>query len=148
MCAELASLDRQFVYLMTSNSLRSNWDGKARDWHRHIGAHGDRNRRLRLKPTTKRWVGNLERCRVLDAGCGTGWMAGLLAGAGADVTAIDFSEEMVRVAQHSFHERGLEVAVRVDDCTTLQRCCITSARRLVRRSGEDRVPGEIAIRSG
>ena len=104
------------------DDLRRNWDGKARDWYRHIGIEGDRNRKLRIGPTVEDWLGNVENVRALDAGCGTGWMAGLLAEKGADVAAVDFSEEMVSVARESLRKRRLNVAVRVDDCTRLDTC--------------------------
>lgn len=41
-------------------------------------------------------------CRVLDIGSGPGHVADLLAGAGADVSGVDFSPDMVSVAQSRY----------------------------------------------
>lgn len=42
---------------------------------------------------------DLRGCRVLDAGCGTGVMTAELAARGADVTAVDISPALIRIAQ-------------------------------------------------
>jgi len=108
--------------LTGEESLRENWNRKAEDWHRQIGVEGDRNRQLRLGPVARKWLGDTRGLCTLDAGCGTGWMAGMLAEMGSQVTAVDFSEEMVRVTERSMRERSLPVATRVDDCSSLVSC--------------------------
>lgn len=61
----------------------------------------------------KRWLWKLSRPkpgdRVLDLCCGTGDIAFLFAGKGADVTALDFSEEMLRVARERRDKSPAEV---------------------------------------
>lgn len=52
----------------------------------------------------------LEGAKVLDVGCGGGLLSEALARAGADVTAIDLADDLVKVAR--LH--GLESAVKVD----------------------------------
>ncbi len=42
---------------------------------------------------------DLAGARVLDAGCGTGAMTGILAARGADVVAIDISPQLIEIAQ-------------------------------------------------
>jgi SAM-dependent methyltransferase len=56
---------------------------------------------------------------ILDAGCGTGEHALLLAGRGHRVTGIDFVEEAIRRARRKAAERGLDVEFLVKDALTL-----------------------------
>jgi cyclopropane fatty-acyl-phospholipid synthase-like methyltransferase len=57
---------------------------------------------------------------VLDAGCGTGENALLLAASGHQVTGIDFVDEAIRMARRKATERGLTVEFQVKDAMTLQ----------------------------
>jgi len=51
-------------------------------------------------------IGNVQGLRVLDFGCGTGWMGIALARSGAQVYGIDISEELIKKAmQLAEHER-------------------------------------------
>src|SRR5687768_6025171 len=60
----------------------------------------DKNPLLALEePILRAAVGDVGDQRVLDVGCGTGRHALWLANAGANVTAIDFSEGMLAEAQ-------------------------------------------------
>jgi SAM-dependent methyltransferase len=56
---------------------------------------------------------------VLDAGCGTGENALLLASRGHQVTGIDFVPEAIRRAKRKTAERGLAVEFLVKDATAL-----------------------------
>jgi cyclopropane fatty-acyl-phospholipid synthase-like methyltransferase len=57
---------------------------------------------------------------VLDAGCGTGDMALLLAGRGCHVTGIDFIEEAISRARRKAAERGVQATFLVKDAMTLK----------------------------
>lgn len=48
--------------------------------------------------------------KILDIGCGTGHLAGKIAAAGAQVTGIDRSPEMIRQAQETYSKIRFEVA--------------------------------------
>lgn len=61
-------------------------------------------------------AGELSGCRVLDLGCGTGALTRRLARAGADVTGIDESPAMLRVASQG---RGSEVRLVEGDIQSL-----------------------------
>ncbi|MGK7863226.1 class I SAM-dependent methyltransferase [Falsiroseomonas sp. E2-1-a4] len=52
-------------------------------------------------------LGDLRDARVLDLGCGTGFMACLMATAGAVVEAVDISESSLEVARWRAHVSGL-----------------------------------------
>src|SRR5215472_581509 len=59
---------------------------------------------------------------VLDAGCGTGENALLLAACGHQVTGIDFVDEAIGMARRKAAERGLTVEFQVKDAMTLRDC--------------------------
>lgn len=52
-------------------------------------------------------IGNVESLKILDFGCGNGWLSILLAKRGADVWGIDISEELIKQANQSADKEGL-----------------------------------------
>ncbi|MFA4987772.1 MAG: methyltransferase domain-containing protein [Candidatus Brocadiia bacterium] len=95
--------------------VRQSWDTKATDWDIQVGEAGDRNRRLNSDPVLWRFLGPVAGRRILDAGCGTGYLARQMASGGAQVLAIDLSPEMIRVAR----SKGGNIEYRECDCGTL-----------------------------
>ena len=75
------------------------WDAVAEDWRVQVGERGDVNRRFSSDPVLWRLLGEVRGKRVLDAGCGTGYLAGALHERGARVIAVDLSERMVELAR-------------------------------------------------
>ena len=65
------------------------------------------------EPHVRSALGDVRDCRVLDLGCGTGRHAAWLAGAGARVTAVDFSGNMLEQARRKV--RGAQVRFVVHD---------------------------------
>lgn len=59
------------------------------DFHERWGPEGDFERRLLLNPTIFRLLGDLEHKRILDAGCGNGYLCRLLAQRGAEVVGVE-----------------------------------------------------------
>lgn len=96
------------------------WNQKARDWHKQVGEDGDNNRRFNSDPVLWRFIGNVLNLDVLDAGCGTGYLARGLARKGAKVVAVDFSECMIKTAQELTATLEIAVDYRVDSCVSLQ----------------------------
>ena len=80
---------------MTSDDLRS-WDALADGWSEWV--HHNDNRLYVLDPAHLQKIGDVTGKRVLDAGCGEGRFARMLAERGAKVTAFDFSPRMIELA--------------------------------------------------
>lgn len=64
-------------------------------------------------------AGPLEGRRVLDLACGTGDIALMAAGAGAEVTGVDLTPRMLALARAKARQRGLQVRFAVGDMTAL-----------------------------
>jgi len=107
------------------------WDEKAEDWHRHIGPAGDANRRFNVDPVIWRLLGDVAGKAVLDAGCGTGYLALQLVERGAAVLGVDWSPGMIEVARRQAGLHGVDVELRVDDCQTLETVPSASVDALV-----------------
>ncbi len=81
--------------------LRENWNRLADGWKIQVGTDGDANRRLNSDPVLWDLVGDVCGKRVLDAGCGTGYLAAKLRAAGAEVVGVDVSDRMIELARES-----------------------------------------------
>ncbi|WP_299392074.1 class I SAM-dependent methyltransferase [Pelagibius sp.] len=115
----------------TALSDRELWDQKAEDWHRQVGDDGDLNRRLNSDPVLWRFLGSIGGLDVLDAGCGTGYLARQLARKGARVTGVDLSGEMIALARRLASAQGLGMTLMEDDCAGLSRIADASQDRVV-----------------
>ena len=95
---------------------RELWDSIADDWEIQVGDEGDRNRILNSDPVLWEFAGDVKGLAVLDAGCGTGYLSNKLHEKGANVIAVDFSKEMIKIAKTKYSQ----IDFRVDSCTTLE----------------------------
>jgi len=91
------------------------WDRVAHDWDVQVGADGDTNRIFNSDPVLWALAGDVAGRVVLDAGCGTGYLARQLAARGARVTGIDLSPRMIEIARAHAPEMDLQV----DSCSEL-----------------------------
>src|SRR5579859_7826654 len=76
------------------------WDAAAEDYRQHIARREQTN--LSRDPILVRMLdllGDLSGQQVLDAGCGEGFLARVLAAHGAHVTGIDLSPRLVAMAR-------------------------------------------------
>ncbi len=112
---------------LDDDDVRALWDRLADDWQIQVGTVGDANRRLNSDPMLWALLGDVEGRRVLDAGCGTGYLSGQLAARGAVVTGIDVSPRMIALARAAYPE----LDVRVDSCATLTTIADASIDALV-----------------
>jgi len=84
-------------------------------WWDEAGQDGDLYHRTFLFPTLISWVAATKGMSVLDVGCGNGALARILAKAGADVVAVDFSEVFIEKAKS--RSEGLVIDYRIIDAT-------------------------------
>jgi 2-polyprenyl-3-methyl-5-hydroxy-6-metoxy-1,4-benzoquinol methylase len=101
------------------------WNKIATDWDIQVGENGDGNRILNSDPVLWKFIGEVNNLKVLDAGCGTGYLSRQLADRGAVVTGIDLSENMVAIAQQKSKLKNLKIDFYVDDCSKLKELDVT-----------------------
>ncbi len=78
---------------------RELWNRKARFWDALHGETGNEFHRRLVEPSVLQLLDLRAGESVLDLGCGNGALARRLAALGADVTAVDFSIEMINLAR-------------------------------------------------
>lgn len=83
----------------SSDQVKRLWDKKANEWEIQVGKHGDNNRRLNSDPVLWKMLGPVKGRKVLDAGCGTGYLSLKLAAKGAKALGVDHSSEMIKLAR-------------------------------------------------
>ena len=81
------------------NEGAANWEALADGWAERVRTGTDFARQYILDPAHLTLLGDVAGKRVLDAGCGEGRFARMLAERGAIVTGIDFSHRMVDLAR-------------------------------------------------
>ena len=99
-----------------ADEIRDFWDRVADDWNIQVGAEGDRNRILNSDPVLWSFAGDVSGVKLLDAGCGTGYLCKQLSDRGAVVTGVDIAERMIAIARR----RHPSLDFRVDSCTELR----------------------------
>ena len=101
--------------------VREFWDRVAADWEIQVGEYGDSNRILNSDPILWKFIGDIQNLRILDAGCGTGYLSRKLADCGAVVTGIDLSENMIAIAQKRSEQSDRQIDFYVDNCSKLDK---------------------------
>jgi SAM-dependent methyltransferase len=99
--------------------IRNHWDRRARTFDEGVG-HG-----LFSEAQRHAWLDLLSRfaarapARVLDVGCGTGFLSLRFAELGHNVTGIDLSSRMIGLARRKAANGGLRVDFRIGDAAAL-----------------------------
>ena len=75
------------------------WDMHAAEVASRYGSQGDRHREVLLNPVLLELLGSVQGRRILDAGCGEGYLSRILAERGASVVAVDYSRHMLDIAR-------------------------------------------------
>lgn len=106
------------------------WETIADGWTERVRTGTDQARMMVLDPAHLDIIGNVGGLRVLDAGCGEGRFARMLAERGARLTAFDLSERMIANAKTLDVEqpRGIDYLVLdMADLSTLENDCFDLA---------------------
>lgn len=100
-----------------ANLTRERWEANAQYWVKVIRERRDRYRTELTDKAVLDAVGACEGLRVLDAGCGEGYLARTLADRGADVTGVDVSQGLIDAASShpSSTDKTTFVRASVDD---------------------------------
>ena len=85
--------------LISTDEAIERWNEHAEAFTAGYTEEGDRSRRILLNPAIFSLLGHVEGTEILDAGCGEGYLSRLLERKGAHVTAVDYSTEMLKLAE-------------------------------------------------
>lgn len=95
--------------------VRRGWDRVATWWVGRYSARGDLFREWIIDPVLLDWLGDVDGLRVLDAGCGAGYLSRVLARRGARVVGVDVAEGLLAHARREEAREPLGVRfVRAD----------------------------------
>lgn len=94
------------------------WNKHAENFVSGYGEDGDLHREIFLNPALLGLMDEVEGKKVLDAGCGEGYLSRKLAKSGASVTGVDYSENMLQLAMERTPQE-LGIAFRHGNCEDL-----------------------------
>lgn len=83
----------------TADEAVAQWDEFGAEFASHVTSEGDPHREVLLNPVLLELIGTVDGKRVLDAGCGEGYLSRMLAAMGASVVAVDYSRKMLEIAR-------------------------------------------------
>lgn len=84
----------------SQSEVEKRWSKGADVWDAGYKKYGDAYRRNLFNPALFPLIGNVKGKRVLDAGCGTGYMSRILAERGAKVTGVDLSKRFIEICEN------------------------------------------------
>ena len=86
-------------YELSSEEAIKRWDLCAERWAEEVGDEGGPHREVLLNPVIFDLLGEVEGRRILDAGCGEGYLSRMLASKGASVVGVDYSKALLKFAR-------------------------------------------------
>jgi len=95
------------------------WDIVADEYHRRHGDEGGYSHREYVLPAMLEMIGPVRGKRILDIGCGPGYLTRPLAKKGAKVTGTDLSSELLKIAQGLEREKPLGIEYLLLDASRL-----------------------------
>jgi SAM-dependent methyltransferase len=84
------------------DDIASEWNKNAEARHKQISSEIDISYHKILIPTMMRLIGDIANKRVIDVGCGSGYLTAKLANRGSYVLGVDPSKEMIRIAKREY----------------------------------------------
>ncbi|MFH5834988.1 class I SAM-dependent methyltransferase [Proteiniclasticum sp. C24MP] len=101
----------------TTEESKVRWEKNADFWDEKMGEHSNRFHREIVRPSTEKLLAVRSGERILDVACGNGNFSGRLAELGAEVVALDYSENLIRNARKRCKAYGDQIDFRVMDAT-------------------------------
>lgn len=83
-----------------TNDAIKRWDMYAESFASNYSEIGDIHREVFLNPTLLELLGSVQGKKVLDAGCGEGYLSRMLSNLGAAVVGVDYSKKMLEIAEN------------------------------------------------
>jgi 2-polyprenyl-3-methyl-5-hydroxy-6-metoxy-1,4-benzoquinol methylase len=105
---------------VTNADVIASWSNAPRELMEAFPEEGDFLRRYLLNPTIFRLLGPVEGRKILDAGCGQGYLTRLLARRGARATGLEPAESLFRYAIEREQEEGLGIEYIQADLSTFR----------------------------
>lgn len=99
--------------------VRRGWDAVSEWWIRRYSPRGDINREWVIDPALFRLLGEVGELSILDAGCGNGYLARLLAALGGRLVGVDLSPKLLRIAQEQEEKEPLGIEYHEGDLSNL-----------------------------
>ncbi len=85
-------------------SVRNQWEANAKHYAGLVSDHGTPHHQKILNPCVEELLGDVAGKKMLDAGCGEGYLTRYYAGKQALMTGIDLSEKLIRIAKEKSTE--------------------------------------------
>lgn len=101
----------------TTKDSKVRWEKNADFWDDKMGEHSNRFHREIVRPSTEKLLAIRREERILDVACGNGNFSRRLAELGAEVTAFDYSENLIRNARKRCAAYCNQIDFRVMDAT-------------------------------
>jgi 2-polyprenyl-3-methyl-5-hydroxy-6-metoxy-1,4-benzoquinol methylase len=98
----------------TDAEIQANWNLNADRWDAGYDEDGDSNRRYQSDEPMLELLGDVKGHRVLDVGCGNGYLCRKLARQGAEVTGVDLSDRFLQIAREREAEEPLGITYHHD----------------------------------
>jgi ubiquinone/menaquinone biosynthesis C-methylase UbiE len=94
---------------LTDDDVAASWDAKAERWDGFYDQEGDRNRKYQSDEILFGLLGEVAGQRILDAGCGQGYLSRILARRGASVAGVENSHRFYELALAYQAEERLDI---------------------------------------
>lgn len=104
---------------MDLTNQKKQWNEAAKSWVQFVRSGKNYYAEYLNGPALKRMIGHVGGQRVLDVGCGEGCFSRFFAKAGAEVTAIDFSDSLIKAASEEEERHPLGIKYFVADAANI-----------------------------
>ena len=107
---------------ITDEMVGEAWDRGADLWFGRYNEHGDANRQYVIDPAMLRILGPVKGKRILDAGCGNGYLCRLLSKKGAQMVGVDVARRSIELAERHEEKQPLNIEYHHESICSLSMC--------------------------